>query len=64
MLNQNSNLRVCPKPTHIEARTVNGHFSWFGTQSFFINDLNKKSANENSIQAARNWASGLSKDFG
>ena len=62
--NLNFNFRVCSSPTHIDARTVNGNFSWLGTQTVFIYDTNPKSINSNSKQSERSWAYGISKDSG
>ena len=51
-------LRVCPSPSHIEARTVNDKISWLGTDAVLIYDTTPKPA------AERNWAYGISREFG
>ena len=53
-----SNLSVCSRPTHVDARTVNDKFSWLGTDAVLIYDTTPKPA------AERNWAYGISRNFG
>ena len=52
------NYRVCPNPTHIEARNVNDKISSFGTQMVLIYDTTPKPA------AERTWAYGISPKSG
>ena len=52
------NYRVCPKPTHIEARNVSDKISSFGTQTILIYDGTPKPA------AERTWAYGISPNSG
>ena len=55
---KSSKYRVCSSPSHIEARTVNEKLSWLGTDAVLIYDTTPKPAVE------RNWAYGISRDFG
>ena len=64
MTSLNSSLRVCSKPSHIDARIINGSLSWFGADKVLIYDTNPKSLHSNSDQSQRRWAYGISKDSG
>ena len=55
---ENWKYRVCSSPSHIEARTVIEKLSWLGTDAALIYDTTPKPA------AERNWAYGISRDFG
>ena len=64
MASLNFNLRVCSKPSHIDARIINGSLSWLGADKVLIYDKNPKSVDANSEQSQRSWAYGISKDSG
>ena len=49
---------MCSRPTHIDARTVDEKLSWLGTDAVLIYDTTPKPA------AERNWAYGISRNFG
>ena len=53
------NLRVCDRPTHIDAREVHSNISWVGSDSLLIHQSAKSF-----LSSSNEWSHGISKDFG